>query len=179
MGRATISSSTRLAGVIGRPIGHSLSPVIHNAAFEELGIDSVSLAFEVDEDGVASALAVLTAFDMMGLSVTMPCKDATARGVDRLSPEADLLGAVNCVSREDGLLVGHNTDGAGLVETLRSDEGFDPAGARCVVLGAGGAARGSGRCPRSGGSGRGRGRGAGRVACRVSGFDRRQGSSRS
>lgn len=141
MERGRISSSTRLAGVIGRPIRHSLSPVIHNAAFDALGIDCASFAFEVAETGVGSALAAVSALGMLGLSVTMPCKDTAARAVERLSAEAARLGAVNCIGVDDAALVGHNTDGVGLVESLRSDEGFDPSGARCVVLGAGGAAR--------------------------------------
>jgi shikimate dehydrogenase len=122
------------------PVRHSLSPVIHNAAFAALGLDWVYVALEVDEAGIAGALAGMRALHLGGLNVTMPHKEAVARAVDRLSPTAEALGAANTVVLDDGNLRGENTDGGGFVDALR-DEGFEPSGRSCGVVGAGGAAR--------------------------------------
>jgi shikimate dehydrogenase len=136
-----LTATTSLAGVIGSPIRHSRSPAIFNAAFEAAGLDWAYLAFEVPPGGAVDALAAMRAFRLRGLSVTMPHKDAVAGAVDELSDAARALGAVNCVVPRDGLLVGESTDGAGFIEALADDPGFDPAGRTCCVLGAGGAAR--------------------------------------
>ena len=136
-----LTGETRLAGVIGWPVRHSRSPAIHNAAFAAAGLDWVFLALPVEPGRAAAAVGGMAALGIEGLSVTMPHKAAVAAAVDRLAPDAVALGAVNCIAREDGVLVGHNTDGAGFVDSLRVDEGIDPSGMRCVVVGAGGAAR--------------------------------------
>jgi len=138
---ARLSGKTRLAIVIGDPVRHSLSPIIHNAAFAACGLDWVFLACEVPEGRVPDALAGAVALGIEGLSVTMPHKAAVAAAVDELSPTARLLGAVNCVARHGDRLVGHSTDGSGFVDALADEAGWAPAGARCAVLGAGGAAR--------------------------------------
>lgn len=135
------TATTRVAAVIGSPVRHSLSPVLHNAAFEALGLDWVYLAFEVAPGRAADALAAMTVLGIDGLSVTMPHKDDVARTVDVPSASVLALGACNCVVRlPDGRLAGENTDGEGFVDSLR-EAGHDPAGRRCVVLGGGGAAR--------------------------------------
>ncbi len=136
-----LSGHTRLAVVIGDPVRHSLSPAIHNAAFAACGLDWVFLACEVAEGRVPQALAGAVALGIEGLSVTMPHKAAVADAVDELSPTARRLGAVNCVVRTGDRLVGHSTDGDGFVDALAAEAGWEPAGARCLVLGAGGAAR--------------------------------------
>ena len=136
-----LRATTILAGVIGEPVRHSLSPVLHNAAFEELGLDWAFLAFEVPAGCVGPALNGVRALGIAGLSVTMPHKAAVAEAVDELTPAADTLGVVNCVVNERGRLIGHNTDGPGFVDALAHDAGFSVAGRSCVVLGAGGAAR--------------------------------------
>lgn len=136
-----LSGNTQLAAVIGYPVRHSLSPAIHNAAFAALGLDWVYLAFEVEPDQGEAAVGAMVPLGIRGLSVTMPHKDAAAAAVDELSPVAMALGAVNCVVNHGGHLVGHNTDGDGFVASLGTDHGVDPRGMRCVVLGAGGAAR--------------------------------------
>ena len=138
---ADLSGQTRLAIVIGDPVRHSLSPVIHNAAFAACDLDWVFLACEVPEGRAPEALAGALALGIEGLSVTMPHKAAVAATVDDLSSAARLLGAVNCVARQGDRLVGHNTDGGGFTDALAAEAGWSPAGARCVVLGAGGAAR--------------------------------------
>jgi shikimate dehydrogenase len=136
-----ITASTRVAGVIGDPVGHSLSPVIHNAAFRALDLDWVYLAFPVPAGEGAGAVAAMRTLGLDGLNVTMPHKAGVIAGLDRLSPTAEALGAVNTIHRLAGELVGESTDGAGFVDALVLDEGFDPSGKRVVVFGAGGAAR--------------------------------------
>jgi len=135
------SAASHVVGVMGEPVGHSLSPLLHNAAFDALGLDWVSVGFPVPAGRVPDAFAGIRALGIVGISVTMPHKQAAAAVVDECTPVARRLGAVNCVVREDGRLVGDSTDGPGFVAALHRGAGFDPAGARCVVLGAGGAAR--------------------------------------
>jgi shikimate dehydrogenase len=134
-----------VAGVIGDPVRHSLSPALHNAAFAALGLDWVYVAFAVAAGQGLAAAAAMRALDLAGLSVTMPHKSDVAAGLDRLSPTAARLGAVNTISwaasASGAALEGDSTDGAGFLDALRGDDGFDPARRSCVVLGAGGAAR--------------------------------------
>jgi shikimate dehydrogenase len=132
---------TRVAAVIGDPIAHSLSPTIYNAAFSALGLDWVFVALAVPEGMGEAAVAAMRVLDLGGMSVTMPHKAAAAAAVDRLTPTAALLGAVNSVMPVRGELVGDSTDGAGFLDALRADEGWDPSGRSCLVVGAGGAAR--------------------------------------
>jgi len=126
---------------MGDPIRHSLSPLLHNSAFAALGLDWVSVAFPVPAGAAGPALAALGPMGIAGLSVTMPHKAAVAALVDERTPIAQRLEAVNCVTNSNGRLIGTNTDGAGFIESLRRGAEFDPAGANCVVVGAGGAAR--------------------------------------
>ena len=141
--RADVGPAVHLVGVIGSPIAHSLSPLLHNAAFAALGMEATwhSRAFEVAADHAAGALAAMRRADISGLSVTMPHKAAVAALVDECTAVARTLGAVNCVVNHDGHLVGTNTDGAGFVASLARGAEFTPAGKRCLVIGAGGAAR--------------------------------------
>ncbi len=137
-----LTAATRVAAVIGCPVRHSLSPVIHNAAFAAAGLDWAYVAFEVPPGLTREALVGMRALGLAGCSVTMPHKADVADAVDELTPAAAALHAVNCVvPRGDGRLVGHNTDGVGFVDSLVADAGFVPEGRRCAVLGAGGAAR--------------------------------------
>ena len=132
---------TRLAAVIGSPVRHSLSPAMHNAAFAELGLDWVYVACEVAPGAVPAAFVGARALGFGGLSVTIPHKAAALAEVDEATAVARAVGAVNTVvPRRDGRLLGENTDGPGFLASL-ADEGFDPAGRPCAVLGAGGAAR--------------------------------------
>jgi shikimate dehydrogenase len=136
-----ITGQTRIAGVIGEPVRHSLSPTIHNAAFAAAGLDWAYLAFEVPRGQAAVAIDGMRALGIDGLSVTMPHKADAAAAVDELSPAAEALGVVNTIVRRGTVLVGENTDGEGFLNALHVDEGVDIAGMRCLVLGAGGAAR--------------------------------------
>lgn len=135
-----VTATTRVAAVIGDPVEHSRSPSIFNAAFGAAGIDWVYAAFTVPAGGGADAVKAMRTLGIAGLSVTMPHKAEVIPALDHLSDEADRLGAVNCITNSDGVLTGHNTDGAGYVASLRA-QGVDPSGMRCVVVGAGGAAR--------------------------------------
>lgn len=128
--------------MIGSPIGHSRSPAIYNAAFAACGLDWVFVAFDVTPDAVPAALSGARALGLRGLSVTMPLKAAVARGVDHLTPAARMVGVVNSVAVGPEGLTGDNTDGAGLLDSMRLGPlGWEAAGRRCVVVGAGGAAR--------------------------------------
>ncbi len=134
-------SSTVLVGVIGDPIAHSLSPTLHNAAFAELGLDWHSTAIRVRDDQAGDVLPLMRKHPLAGLSVTMPLKAALASLVDSCSDRAQRLNAVNCLINRNGLILGENTDGQGFLESLERGTDFNANGRRCVVLGAGGAAR--------------------------------------
>lgn len=129
-----------MAGVIGWPVRHSRSPDIHNAAYRALGLDWTYVALPVPPGQVRAALDGMRALGIEGLSVTMPHKAPAAAAVDALSADAVALGAVNSLRRDGDRLVGDNTDGGGFVDSLLAED-VEPAGRRCVVLGAGGAAR--------------------------------------
>jgi shikimate dehydrogenase len=136
-----ITGATRLAAVIGSPVRHSLSPALHNAAFEAGGLDWRMVAFEVAPGDGAAAVTAMRTFGIGGLAVTTPHKTDVAAAVDDVDPAASALRSVNTVVlRDDGSTLGASTDGAGFVDSLRAD-GVDVERARVVVLGAGGAAR--------------------------------------
>ncbi len=130
-----------MVGVIGDPVAHSLSPLLHNAAFDALGLDWVSVAYRVRAGMADAAFTGMRALGIAGLSVTMPHKEQAFGAVDDTTEVARRLEAVNCVSWRDGVLVGDSTDGEGFLAALARAAGFDPGAKRCVVIGAGGAAR--------------------------------------
>lgn len=134
------TATTRLAGVLGHPVKHSLSPVLHNAAFAEVGLDWAYVAFDVPDGACPAAVAGARALGLQGLSVTMPHKRSAALACDELSVTATALGVVNTIVRRRDRLVGEATDGPGFLASLRA-AGHDPAQRTCLVLGAGGAAR--------------------------------------
>lgn len=131
----------RVCWVIGAPVEHSLSPVIHNAAFAALDLDWTYFAVTVPAGGTARAVAAMRSLRLGGISVTMPHKAAAARAVDVVTPRAERLGAVNCLSWQGTRIAGDSTDGAGFLDSLRVDHAWEPEGARAIVVGAGGAAR--------------------------------------
>lgn len=136
-----ITGQTRVAGIIGHPVVHSLSPALHRAGFASLDADWTYVAFPVAPGAAHHALDGMRALGISGLSVTMPHKHDAALAVDRLDPASVALGSINTVSVDpDGALAGASTDGAGLVAALTAD-GVDVSGRRVGVLGAGGAAR--------------------------------------
>ena len=136
-----ITSSTSVAAVIGDPVKHSLSPVIHNVGFRSLGIDWMYVACEVKEGDAQSALDAMKTLGLRGLSVTKPHKTAIASLVDSVSVAAQALNSVNTIEvTSDGSLVGHSTDGDGLVASL-DEQDVSVTGTSILILGAGGAAR--------------------------------------
>lgn len=134
-----ISGKTRLLGVLGTPIKHSGSPIMYNFCFDYYGIDCVYLAFDTDESQVKSTLDAMKRLNMRGANVTMPCKQEVARNMDKLSPAAKIIGAVNTIVNDNGVLTGHITDGMGVVLDLK-DHGVSIVDKDIVLLGAGGAA---------------------------------------
>lgn len=133
-----ISGRTGAFVLFGSPVEHSLSPAIHNTSFAELGLDYVYLCHDVAPAAIGAAVDGARAMGFAGFNVTMPCKAAVIRHIDELSPAAHLMGAVNTVTREGDRLIGHNTDGAGLLRSV-TERGFNVAGADVTVIGAGGA----------------------------------------
>jgi len=139
-----INGTTKLAGVVGSPLGHSLSPAMHNAVYAELGLDWVYVPLEVaDEVGLRRLVAAIRSLPFVGFNITMPFKTAILELCDEVAAAAQIAGAVNTVHCSDGRLIGYNTDGRGLLETLERDASFSPAGKNVVILGAGGAAGGA------------------------------------
>lgn len=139
--RDSLSAATRIVGVMGDPVAHSMSPLIHNTGFRDRGLDWVCVGFPTSKGMAIEAVRGIPALGVRGMSVTMPHKNAVIPALDSLSDDAGLLDAVNCIQVDGGRLVGHNTDGAGFVAALNHDFGLLPQGLDCVVIGAGGAAR--------------------------------------
>ncbi len=138
-----IDPSTRLYGVFGNPVRHSLSPRLHNAAFRERGVNAVYLAFEVAREGLGLAFEAVRALDMGGVNLTIPFKEDAMNYADEVPEDIDrCTGALNTVVNRDGRLYGYNTDGPGFLLALQEETGFDPRGKSVLILGAGGAARG-------------------------------------
>lgn len=135
------SYKAELVGVFGYPVAENPTVVMQEAAFHDQGLNWRYLNIEVRPEDLGEAMAGLRAFNMRGVNLTIPHKVAVLQYLDRLSPEAELIGAVNTVVREGDQLVGHNTDGKGFLRAIRDDAGVDPQGKRIVFLGAGGAAR--------------------------------------
>ena len=135
-----IRGTTRVAAVIGWPVEHSRSPQMFEAAFADRAIDAVMIPIGVPPEAFAQVVGALRAMRALGASVTLPHKLAAAALCDELSPAAREIGAVNCLHIDGERLVGHNTDAGGFIDALVA-AGFAPAGKRCLILGAGGAAR--------------------------------------
>lgn len=131
----------RIVGIIGDPVAHSLSPRMHTAAFEAAGIGWRFVAFHVPAAFLEDALRGIRALGLAGVNVTIPHKQTVTTFLDDLDPAARAIGAVNTVRVEAGGLVGYNTDAPGVLDALTRDGGVSLAGARCLILGAGGAGR--------------------------------------
>jgi shikimate dehydrogenase len=138
--RKRIGPSTGLYGLIGHPLGHSLSPLMHNAAFRKLGMDAVYLPFDVEEEYLEGTILALKASGLRGANVTIPYKERIIPHLDRLDETARKTGAVNTIKNDKGMLTGFNTDVFGLIDALRAS-GARLGGARVLVMGAGGAAK--------------------------------------
>lgn len=134
-----ITGHTQLTGLLGSPVAHSISPMMHNEAFAQLGLDYAYLAFDVNEEELETAIEGLRAMKVKGFNLTMPNKNRMCRLCDKLSPVAQITGAVNTVVNENGIFVGHTTDGIGYMESVK-EAGVNIIGEKITVLGAGGAA---------------------------------------
>ncbi len=134
-----ISGHTELIGLIANPIRHSTSPKMHNEAFAKLGLDYVYLAFEVGNEELEDTIKGFRAMKVRGSNVSMPNKTVVHKYLDKLSPAAELCGAVNTIVNDNGVLTGHITDGVGCMMALK-DAGVDVIGKKITIVGAGGAA---------------------------------------
>ncbi|HYA31222.1 MAG TPA: shikimate dehydrogenase [Thermodesulfovibrionales bacterium] len=135
-----ISGKTEVVGLFGYPVEHSLSPAMHNAAFEHLGLDYRYVTFSVRPDLLNDAVKGIVAMNLRGVNVTVPHKEKVISLLDKVNEEASFLGAVNTILNDKGTLTGFNTDGRGFMESL-SEEGITVKGRKILILGAGGACR--------------------------------------
>jgi len=133
---------TQRLGIIGYPIGHSISPIFQQAGLDHLGIDATYEKWEVTPEGVGDFVAGLRAPGTLGINITVPHKQAVIPFLDEVDEWATAAGAVNTIVNHDGHLTGHNTDGPGFLRALLVETGYDPSRTRALILGAGGAARG-------------------------------------
>ena len=136
----SINGQAKLVGLIGYPVEHSLSPVMHNSAFAALNLSWCYVPLPVRPERLGEAVAGLRALSLVGANVTVPHKEAVMPHLDHVAPEAQAIGAVNTIVVREGKLIGYNTDWQGFLTAL-SESGFDPQGKQAVVVGAGGAAR--------------------------------------
>lgn len=138
---AAVSGKTKVAGIFGAPVDHSLSPDMHNAAFAALELPYVYVPFHVSQENLPAAVTAVRALQLAGVNVTVPHKEAVVPLLDCLDETAAACGAVNTAVNREGTLTGYNTDTGGFLDALRLEAGFEPGGKKAVVLGAGGAAR--------------------------------------
>jgi shikimate dehydrogenase len=135
-----ISGNTRICAIIGNPVRHSLSPFIHNAAFQHFGLDYVFLALTVRSENLEEAILGIRSLGFCGVTVTMPHKTDVIKYLDGLDETGKNAGSVNTILNKDGKLIGYTTDGLGTLNALRYN-GVNPFGKKIVILGAGGASR--------------------------------------
>jgi len=138
-----VSGTTKILAIIGHPVEHSRSPAMQNAALAACGMEYVYVPFGVPPERLAEAVAGLRALGVAGFNVTIPHKVSVMAYLDRLDESAEAAGAVNTVLNDRGTLIGYNTDGDGLVQSLGEELGFRPGSGTIVIAGAGGAARGA------------------------------------
>lgn len=136
-----IDNQTQLFGLIGHPVAQSKSTIMHNRAFEELGLNYRYFAFDIDNNNLEKAIAGIRALKFRGANVTIPHKTNVMRYLDEVSAEALAIGAVNTIVNQNGRLIGYNTDGEGYLRSLIEETGIELADKRLLILGTGGAAR--------------------------------------
>lgn len=140
-GTGMINGKTKIAGIFGWPVEHTFSPAMHNAAFAHLDLNYVYVPFPVNPENLGKAVDGIRGLGLAGVNVTIPHKSAVIPYLDRIDRAAGLIGAVNTVVNDQGVLTGYNTDAPGFVKSLEQDLGVPPRGKRIYILGAGGAAR--------------------------------------
>ncbi|MCH7949048.1 MAG: shikimate dehydrogenase [Candidatus Dadabacteria bacterium] len=136
-----VKATTDIYGIFGHPVKHSLSPDMHNSAFNTLGLNSVYVAFDIDPESIEEATRAIRVMGIRGINITIPHKQTIIPYLDEVSPDAKLTGAVNTVKNENGKLLGYNTDVGGFLRAIREDLDFSPEGNTLFLIGAGGAAR--------------------------------------
>lgn len=136
-----VKATTSIYGIFGHPVKHSLSPNMHNSAFNEIGLDSVYVAFDIDPENIGEATNSIRTMGIKGINITIPHKQTIIPFLDEVSPDATLTGAVNTVKNNNGKLSGFNTDVGGFLRAIREDLDFTPDGKTLFLIGAGGAAR--------------------------------------
>ena len=140
--KLTINAETQLYGILGNPVNHSLSPLIHNTLFEKYKINAAYMAFQVETNCLGLAFEAMRAMGMRGANITIPFKEAAVNFIDEIPEDADrCVGAINTVVNRKGRLHGYNTDVTGFLAALKEELGFNPEAKKILVLGAGGAAR--------------------------------------
>ncbi len=137
----SLSGGSKVYGILGDPVAHSLSPLMQNRAFLEYGIDATYVPFHVCSNDLPSAVVGIRALNVAGVNVTIPHKEAILPLLDHVDPTAQLIGAVNTVVNRDGVLFGYNTDASGFMRSVSQDLPFDAKNSHVVLLGAGGASR--------------------------------------
>ncbi|MCX7724739.1 MAG: shikimate dehydrogenase [Thermodesulfovibrio sp.] len=135
-----ITGKTRIIGIFGDPIEHTLSPLIHNEAFQYLGLDYCYVAFHVKKDKLKEAVEGIRALNIKGVNITVPHKETVIQYIDELSEEAKDIGAVNTILNKEGILRGFNTDVNGFILSLK-EEGISIKNKKFLILGAGGASK--------------------------------------
>lgn len=135
-----VSGKTKVIGIFGYPIEHTLSPLMHNSAFKTLGLDTCYLAFAVLPQDLPDAVKAIKSLGLVGANITVPHKEKVIPLLDEVHEEASFIGAVNTIVNKDRTLIGYNTDGKGFIRSL-SEEGVSVDGKDVVIIGAGGASR--------------------------------------
>jgi shikimate dehydrogenase len=135
-----ISGKTKITGIFGNPIDHTLSPAMHNSAFESLQIDACYVPFRVTPDNLSDAVRSIRSLNILGVNITVPHKEKVLPLLDRIDEEASFIGAVNTVTNQDGFLTGYNTDGRGFLSSL-AEVTVSIENKNIILIGTGGAAR--------------------------------------
>lgn len=135
-----ITGRTKITGLYGYPVEHTLSPLMHNAAFEHLGLDYCYLPFSVHPDSLKTAVGAIRALNLAGVNVTIPHKESVIPYLDNVNEEALFIGAVNTIINQGGKLTGYNTDGRGFMRSL-TENNISPDNKKMLIIGAGGASR--------------------------------------
>ena len=138
-----VNGTTNVLCIIGHPVRHSLSPIMHNRALRACGLNYIYVPFDVAPEGLGAAVTGLKALGVAGFNVTIPHKTRIMQFLDQLDATAEAAGAVNTVKNDCGRLTGYNTDGDGLIRSCANEFGFNVRGASIAIVGAGGAARGA------------------------------------
>jgi len=135
-----VSGKTKIVGLFGYPVEHTLSPVMHNSAFNSLGLDICYVPFRVSPEELPNAVRAVRALNLVGVNITVPHKEKVIPLLDKVNEEASFIGAVNTIVNNEGILTGHNTDGRGFVSSLK-EKGVLIENKEILVIGAGGASR--------------------------------------